>query len=329
MRARWSGFRSPVAGEIERYLTQKRALGRRFRSEERELRLLDRFLVEQPVQATADIRPALLETFLASRPRTRARSYNHLLGTLRRLFAWLVVHGGLAASPLAARPRRETARRVPFLFDVPQARRLLELAGSLPDRHGASLRGPTYRTIFALLYGLGLRVGEVARLYCKHVDLDRWLLVIRETKFSKSRLVPFGPRIADLLAAHLRRRADRVGACGPDTPVFCFRRGAPVSAGTISQTFHALLPRLGLTIPPGVSAPRVHDLRHAFAVGTLLRWYREGIDPAARLHHLSTFLGHVDPASTAVYLTITAELFHEASRRFERFAAPALPEGRP
>ena len=75
--------------------------------------------------------------------------------------------------------------------------------------------------------------------------------------------------------------------------------------------------------------PRVHDLRHSFAVGTLLRWYREGADPAARLLHLSTFLGHVDPASTAVYLTITADLLQAAGERFERFAAPLSTGGAP
>jgi len=71
----------------------------------------------------------------------------------------------------------------------------------------------------------------------------------------------------------------------------------------------------------------VHDLRHSFAVATLLRWYRSGINPADRLIHLSTFLGHVNPTSTAVYLTITAELLGEGSERFERFAIPGLVGG--
>lgn len=110
----------------------------------------------------------------------------------------------------------------------------------------------------------------------------------------------------------------------PEAPVFSFRAAEPIHPGTISQTFHQLWPRLGITLPDGVEPPRVHDLRHAFAVGTLLRWYREGVDPATRLLHLSTFLGHVDPTSTAVYLTITTELLEEASLRFERFASSSV-----
>ena len=106
----------------------------------------------------------------------------------------------------------------------------------------------------------------------------------------------------------------------PIRPLFSFTKRGCICPETISQTFHALVPKLGLVLPPGVSSPRLHDLRHAFAVGTLLRWYREGIDPNRRLIHLSTFLGHVDPNSTAVYLTITEELLREADRRFRAFA---------
>jgi len=105
-------------------------------------------------------------------------------------------------------------------------------------------------------------------------------------------------------------------------PLFSFTQGRHIHPCTISQTFHKLLPQLELRLPPGVAPPRVHDLRHSFAVGTLLRWYREGVDPNRRLIHLATFLGHVDPNSTAVYLTITDELLREAAQRFHAFAQP-------
>ena len=87
------------------------------------------------------------------------------------------------------------------------------------------------------------------------------------------------------------------------------------------------MPRLPIATPPGCSPPRLHDLRHSFAVGTLIRWYRSGADPQAHLLALATFLGHVDVNSTAVYLTMTATLLHEANRRFEAYAAPTLSEG--
>jgi site-specific recombinase XerD len=326
MRPRWKGFHGPIAAPIQRYLAQKRALGCRFRTEERALRLFDRFLSERRISAIDEIAPALLEAFLASRPRTRPRSYNHLLCVVRRLFDWLVAQGDLACSPVRTRPRRETAQRIPFLFNAEQARRLLAAAVRLPDTANARLRGHTYRTIFALLYGLGLRVGEVSRLCARDVDRDRQLLIIRDTKFAKSRLVPFGPRIGQLLEDYFARRVARYGPLSAEALLFSFDGSKAISPTAICATFHRLLDQLELSLPPGASTPRVHDLRHSFAVGTLLRWYREGIDPSTRLVHLSTFLGHADPASTAVYLTITPELLAHASWRFERFAGEKLRE---
>lgn len=99
-----------------------------------------------------------------------------------------------------------------------------------------------------------------------------------------------------------------------------------MNPGTISQTFQRVVPDLDLQITDGVAPPVLHDLRHSFAVGTLLRWYRSGVDPGTRLHHLSTFLGHVSPESSAVYLTITKDLLQTAGDRFEQYAVPLLEE---
>jgi site-specific recombinase XerD len=322
MRSKHIEFHSPLAELIRRFVAHKRALNRRFDTEERALCLFDRYLVLQGINDLASITQAVINGFLEWRPRSRPRSYNHLLGVVRRLFDWMVDQEILDHSPVRQRPRRETARRVPYLFDLPHACRLVEVAASLPENNKARQRGPTYAVIFALLYGLGLRVGEVARLTRVDVDLVRRLLVIRETKFAKTRLVPFGPHMAERLRAYLELKESQSGTRQPEAAVFSFTGGRAINPGTISQTFHALIPRLGLVLPAGVAPPRVHDLRHSFAVGTLLRWYREGVNPSSRLLHLSTFLGHVDPASTAVYLTITADLLQAAGERFARFVAP-------
>ncbi len=321
-------FQSCLVEDIERFLGYKRALARSFRTEEAALRLLDRYLVREGVTDLSLITSELMDRFLCSRPRKRPRSYNHLLGVTNRFFLWLVEQGRLPRSPVCARPKRETSRRLPFLFDVSQAKRLLETAKSLPDNSRAAFRGETYFMIFAILYGLGLRVGEVSRLCQKDVDFDRNLLIIRQTKFQKSRLVPFGPRIAERLKDYVQGSERRRGKLHPDDPVFSFGANKAVHPCTVSQVFHHMLPRLGLDVPEGVTKPRLHDLRHSFAVGTLLRWYKTGMEPSRQLVYLSTFLGHVDPDSTAVYLTITAELLREANQRFERFASPAVREVR-
>jgi len=329
MKAAWTGFRSPLASHIVHFLATKRALGCRFVAEDRNLRLLDRFLVDQDVATVDAITADQIERFLASRRRPAAKGYNHLLGVVRRLFDWLITQQVLPESPVRVPPRPETARRLPFLFDPPLARRLLAVAAGLPDNNRSRYRGTTYHSIFALLYGLGLRVGEVSRLQLGDVDLDRDVLLIRNSKFGKTRWVPFGPRLGAVLRAYLAGRPRERGDAG-DAPLFTWNGRQPVHTNSIRNTFREdIIPHLGLVIPPGTTRPRVHDLRHSFAVGTLLRWYRQGLDPAARLHQLSTFLGHVNPDTTAVYLTITSELLTEANRRFQAFAAPTTGEVQP
>lgn len=313
-----SDLHSFLAESIRHFVSYKRALNRKYRCEAAALRLFDRYVLEHGLTDWDAINSILVDCFLQSRPRTRPRSYNHLLGVLRRFFDWAVMQEFITNNPVMATPRRSTGKRIPYLFDINDAKRLLEVVRRLPDRSRAAHRALTYETVFALLYGLGLRVGEAARLTLGDVDSQRGTLFIRETKFSKSRIVPMGPKLAARLRRYVDKRYGNTHDAG--TPLFSFTKRGCICEGTISQTFHALVPKLGLHLAPGVSLPRVHDLRHAFAVGTLLRWYREGIDPNCRLIHLSTFLGHVDPSSTAVYLTITDKLLREADRRFHAFA---------
>lgn len=310
-----SVFESFLAPNFCQFVQYKQALNRKYRTETAALHLFDHYLCQQRIAGWPAINSVLIDEFLKSRPRVRPRSYNHLLGVLHRFFSFAVLQRWTLQNPVASRPRRNTGNRIPCLFDLDAARRLLELARNLPDRSRAPHRGLTYETIFSLLYGLGLRVGEVARLKLGDVDLVRNTLLIRQTKFSKTRIVPFGPKLAQRIAQYVKQRhgSDQ----DPDLPLFSFTKRGSICAETISQTFHTLVPKLQLHIPPGTWSPRVHDLRHSFAVATLLRWYREGIDPNCRLMHLATFMGHVDPNSTAVYLTITEDLLHQAAQRFQ------------
>jgi integrase len=217
---------------------------------------------------------------------------------------------------------------LPYIFEPEQVRQILIIAEQLPDNPRATHRAEVYALIFRLMYALGLRVGEVVRLCHADVDRTRRLLVIRQTKFGKSRLVPFGPKLWEHIEAYLINRANSHNQWQPDDPLFSFSndRRKPIRSETISQTFHHLLPRIKLTRNEGTDPPCLHCLRHSFAVQTLLRWYRSGIDPGKKLFHLSTFMGHSDPTSTSWYLTIIDDLLAEANHRFERLADAILKE---
>jgi integrase len=306
------------------FLTYKRAVGRKYLSEEATLRLLLDFADDNAITGLQELTGPLLETFVASRPRHRARSFNHLVGIVGCFLNWAVVQGRLTSSPLRRVHRRETDERLPFIFDVVGARRLLDAAAALPDNPRGRGRGSTHQAIFALCSGLGLRAGEACGLRIGDVDTDRQLLVVRGGKFGKSRLVPHGPRMAELLDRHVERRGRR-----HEDPLFTFDGQRCVNPATPSQVFHRLVVELEFPVPAGVGTPHLHSLRHSFAVGCLLRWYREGVDPASRLYRLSTFMGHVSPLSTAVYLQITPQLLAEGAGRFEAFAEPAWSERTP
>lgn len=322
MRSRLPEPSSPIASHIVAFVRHKRALNRRYDVEDKVLRLLDGYLNAQEIKTLAEITPALLDAFFLSRPRLRPRSFNHLIGVVGRLFEWMVEHDFIDRSPVTMKPRRRGNPRPPCILDLRTAQQLIDRAAELPDRNNAPLRGPAYAAIFSLLFGLGLRVGEVARLRWRDVDRDRDVLTIRETKFSKSRLIPMGPHLAQRLYGFMALRSQNLVSVAADTPLFSFLRGRPVNPGTISIAFRALADQLDIPIPPGGTPAHAHDLRHSFAVGRLLRWYRDGSNPTDKLVKLSTFMGHVDPASTAVYLTVTADLLEAAGQRFERFAAP-------
>ena len=195
--------------------------------------------------------------------RRTARSHNHLLGVIRCFFDWLVVQERIAHSPVRIGPRRTGPRPMPFLFDCVLAKRFLDIARAFPDRPRGPSRGPTYHLIFAMMYTLGLRVGEVSRLQFHDVDLDRCVLSIRQTKFAKDRLVPFGPRLRAKLAEYIAEVARRAGRRHPQAPLFSFRCARPIYPCTRSHTFHYVVRgHPAFSPPPGVSAPKLHCLRH-------------------------------------------------------------------
>jgi len=321
-------FRSLLAEDIKRYLDFKRATGRKFNTEEAALRLFDRFLLEYPIMDLDALTPQLIEVFLASRLRTRPRSFNHLLGVIRCFFAWSVAQGRLTYSPVRSQLRADNSRRFPYIFKPEQVQHILIIAAQLPDNSRATHRAEVYTLIFRLMYALGLRVGEIVRLCHADVDRTRRLLIIRQTKFGKNRLVPIGPKLWEHIEAYLTSRAKWHTQWQSDDPLFSFSNGLrkPIRSETISQTFHHLLPKIEITCNEGTNPPCLHCLRHSFAVQTLLRWYRSGIHPSQKLLHLSTFMGHSDPTSTSWYLTITDDLLAEANRRFERLAGSVLKE---
>jgi integrase len=166
-------------------------------------------------------------------------------------------------------------------------------------------------------YGAGLRLCEATNLTRADVDLSGSILTIRNTKFGKTRLVPVGPQLGRALVQYDRTRQKGRPA---DAPFFTATAGGHVQPNTLGINFRILCDRAGICRTDARQQPRIHDLRHTFAVHRLTSWYQQGADVQRLLHQLSVYLGHVCLRYTQVYLSMTPELLREASQRFERYA---------
>jgi len=297
---------------IEQYIAFQQSLGNAFLTEARTLRAFGRTI---GVKARiADVRPRQVDAFLGT---TRPVTINwHIkFRRLRSFFHYAVNRGYLAVAPLPTVIPRRPPPFVPYIFAHEELRRLFQAIDA--DQRKYCLEPVTMHTLILLLYGAGLRVSEAVNLTRADVDLQGAVLTVRNTKFGKARWVPFGPQLGQALAQY----AGRAQAPRTEAPFLTMRLGTGVKPDRLQHHFRILCNRAGIHRTDGATEqPRLHDLRHTFAVHRLTCWYRQGADVQRLLQHLSVYLGHVHIRHTQVYLSMTPELLHEASLRFERYA---------
>ena len=309
-----------LAQAVHDYVALKQSLGSRFHTE---TAILKAFCKALGHVAIVDVEPHQVARYLAgSGPVTLYwhRKYEALSGFYR----FALGRGYVLRSPLPTTvPKRPQPFR-PYIYSRDELRDILKAAGEYETQRTA-LDEVTLRTLLLLLYGAGLRIGETLALTRADVDLNAALLTIRESKFYKTRLVPIGPRLTAVLCTYADVRYQRGHSNDPREPFFVTRTGAAVTRGLAERAFVRLRDIAGIVREDGARyQPRLHDLRHSMAVHRLIAWYREGADVQRLLPLLATYLGHVDVAATQRYLTMTPELLHEASQRFERYAPPEI-----
>jgi site-specific recombinase XerD len=301
---------------IERYIAYRQALGESFQTNTIILRAFGR-----AIGARADIaavRARKVRAFLdGTGPLTSAWHVRH--NALLGFYRYAVTRGYVAASPLPTVLPQRPPPFVPHIYTQDELRRLLRATDSYQRKH-SSMEPVTMRTLVLLLYGTGLRVHEAVALDRTDVDLENLLLTVRQTKFYKTRLVPFGPQLGTALAQYLARHPATPVFTEP-APFFTMRTGARVKRTTAERCFIRVRAHADVQRSDGASyQPRLHDLRHTFAVHRLTSWYRQGADVQTLLPQLAVYLGHVHLISTQVYLSMTPELLAEANGRFERYA---------
>lgn len=207
-------------------------------------------------------------------------------------------------------------RITPYLFSDTDLRALLNAARQMK----AGLRSETYQTLISLLAVTGMRVGEIARLDRNDIDWDQGLITIRNTKFGKSRQLPVHATTMTALDKYSRRRDLLLQAKSLPlgAHVFVSTTGTRLAPSRIGANIGTLIRAAGLWNNSTNRPPRPHDLRHSFAVRTLLGWYRDDLDVNQRMPLLSTYLGHTEPADTYWYLHAAPELMSLAADRLDQ-----------
>jgi integrase/recombinase XerD len=326
-------FASPLAPVFRRYIDLKRALGRYFSSQSWVLHSLDRFLSD-PSNHWSDLTPKAFQQWSCAQQevrsgvrRSRMRTIYNFCLYRRRTEAHCFV-----PDPSLFPPRHQRIR--PYIFSESDAVQLLAACSCLRRISTSPVRPEIFHLAIALLYTTGIRRGELLRLTVSDYDSKEGSLLIRESKFHKSRVLPLHQDSVNEVNLYLQLRRKRHLPMSPETPLIwnSIGGGQPYTARGLGRSVRILFHQCNIRTAQG-KLPRIHDFRHGFAGNTLLRWYRAGMDVNAKLPFLAAYLGHVSISSTYYYLQFIEPLRMLASKRFadhyeQLVTAPSSKRGR-
>jgi len=296
---------SDLARHVADYLRLRRSLGFRL---VREGEVLPQFVAWLQAAGATTLTADLAIAWAQLPQGVNPINWVHRLGSVRGFARYLATIDPATEIPPCDVFARPVCRAIPYLYSPADVARLLRAARGLRP----ALRAATYETLFGLLAVTGLRIGETLALQRDDVDLDAGVLTITGPKAGNTRLVPLHPSATEALRRYASCR-DRLRRTPTARTFFISTVGTALIYGCVRHTFIELTTRIGLRTT--TVKPRIHDLRHRFAVDRLLDWYRSGVDPASRMATLSTYLGHVNPAGTYWYLSAVPELMQLAAQR--------------
>ena len=314
---------SPLAPLMAQFVQEKRACGCRYNVGARGLCRLDAHLCRQGLQQV-ELTRSMTSSWLAKQPHETGKTQRARLNMVRHFALFMGRLGFPADVPDQAVGAKESKSFLARVLTHEEVRQLLEAADRIEPMASTHLRHIVLPELLRVLYGCGLRLEEALSLRMRDVDLVQGVLHINDTKFRKDRLVP----PARPLVVRLQKYAVSLGSRPEDDYFFPSPRGGRLDVGGVYRNYRHLLQRCHIGHGGRGEGPRLHDLRHTFAVHTLLRWYREGADLQARLPVLATYLGHASIDGTQDYLQMTAELYPEIVSRSHAAFGDVIPRRR-
>jgi integrase/recombinase XerD len=303
---------STLAHELDRYLAIRRSLGFNLGTSARVLR---RFVAFAHGKGADHITTQLFLGWKDAFGEAGSQTWAARLVMVRQFAQWLSgIDPRNEVPPKALVPGRYRRSR-PYIYNDREIVQIIDGAARLPSANG--IRALTYAMLFGLIAVTGLRISEALAIDNGDIDLATGVLTIRRGKSGKARIVPVSASTSDRLIAYAKER-DRLLGCCPKS-FFVSDDGRRPDDCSARYNFASVCQRIGLRTAQKFNrhgrGPRIHDLRHSFAVRTMLKWYRTGKDPEREMIKLSTYLGHADPVHTSWYIEAVPELLELASQR--------------
>jgi len=304
----------------DQYVRYRRSLGEKFKTNETCLRAFCSAIgPETPIRSVTE---KMAHQFLYGKSGMVTTGWFVKHTALLGLYQYAISRNYVTAIPLPKTLPKRPQGLIPYIYSARELKLLFD--GALAYQKNKSHIEPyVVRAVLILTYTLGLRVHETLSIILSDIDLENQVITIQQSKFYKSRLVPFNHKIKKHLKKFLQWRKDHQQSQHADACLFMNQHGNPLNDSSLRHIFKRIRGNIGIKRTDGACfQPRLHDLRHTFAVNRLLSWYRENKDVQQLLPLLSVYMGHTHLAHTSVYLSMTDDLLREANARFEKYAKP-------
>ena len=322
-------YHSPIASLINQLIQEKRACGYKYDEATRVLKCFDSFLCDNGTLKQVELPENLVLQWLEKRPSEQASTHQRRVVFVRQLASLMDRFGYPAYIPPYGFGTRRSYVFAPHILTREEIYKIICAVDKLKPTPVSPLRHIIMPEIFRLLYGCGFRLNEVLNLRVSDVDLNQGVIMVREAKFGKDRLVPPALDMVRRLQVYAERlEKDSLEKRTDDCFFFPSPRQTAWHESTVYMIFRKLLHQCGIPHGGRGKGPRVHDLRHTFAVHRLIKWHEEGADLNAKQPLLVAYLGHQDFTGTQKYLHLTAELFPNMIERMNQQFGNVIPKWR-
>lgn len=302
---------------IQKYIVYGKSIGKKFSIHERYLKTFGKFVGNNT--DIVDISNDKITEFLYGNTEVTLLWFiKH--SVLKGFYEYAMGRGYVNSSPMPTVLPKKPRLFIPYIYSRMELKKIFKAALTYQKRRSHVEPFMIY-SLLLVLYGTGMRIGEVLSLTMADVDLNQGVITVKEGKCYKSRLIPFGVQLSNVINAYVSWRSTKTFPQNETAPFFYGRHDKPLNLCTLQMIFRRICEKAGVKRTDGGRyQPRLHDLRHSFAVHRLIHWYQKNADVQQLLPLLSTYMGHTCLSATSVYLTMTGDLLKEAGRRFEEYA---------